>query len=114
MRPMCTITLLINLSSLLEIVFGNTLYKKEKSDIPRKSVIKRWSDTSEVECLLRCRWKKDCKSAAIDHSDCLILNVTGDDKSSNDDRDLLIVTLLKEFDTSPNIPLQGNTLIFVK
>ena len=114
MRSVCTLILLIHFANVLDVVVGNTFYKKEKTKIPRGSVIKRWSDTSEIECLLRCRWKKDCKSAAIDHSDCLILNVTDGDQSSNNGRDFLIVTLLKEFDTSPKVSVKGNTLISFK
>ena len=97
MRPVFTMTLLIHLFNLIEIVFGSTYYKQEKTKILQDSVIKRWTNKSAISCLLQCHANKDCKLAAIQESDCLSLNVTepNGDRINNDEKELFPVTLLR-------------------
>ena len=97
MRQVFTVVLLLHLSTLIELISGNTYYKREKTKIPSDFVIKRWTDTSAVACLFQCRANKNCKLAAIQESDCLSLNITepNGDRINNDEKELFPVTLLR-------------------
>ena len=108
MRQVFTVILLFHLSILIEVISGSTYYKKEETKIPADFVIKRWTDTSDVACLFQCRANKNCKLEAIQGSDCLFLNVS---QINSGGKELYPVTLLKEIDTSPEISVQGSTMI---
>ena len=78
----------------LVVILEGVFYENTLTDIPKRSVVRRFSGVTKTSCVHRCRGNVSCHQAAIQGSDCLFLRDGAE--TTNEDDEMMGVTLLKK------------------